>query len=201
MGTFLRYVYFELSHLGGFGLLILSAIDASPLFFPFGNDLLMVALTVREHKHMPYYAAMAAIGSTLGCLAVDIPSRTGGEKGLEKTVSPKRFKAIKKQVKERAAWTLVAACLMPPPFPFTPVIAGTAALQYPRKRLLTIVLLSRLIRFTIIGVLAILFNRRIIELARSRIVGSVVVVILVLSMAVSVFTIFRWVKPAKSKSV
>lgn len=110
MDIFLRHLYFGLAHMGGFGLLILSFVDASPLFFPLGNDLLMVALTARDHSHMPYYAVMAAIGSTLGCLTVDIPSRNGGEKGFEKTVSPKRFNSIKKRVKQRGAWALVVAC-------------------------------------------------------------------------------------------
>lgn len=200
MDAFLRHAYLGLAHLGGFGLLILSTIDASPIFFPFGNDLLMVALTAREHKHMPYYAVMAAIGSTLGSLAVDIPSRMGGEKGFEKRVSRKRFNAIKKRARKDATWALIVACLMPPPFPFTPVIAGTAAFQYPRKRLLTVVLISRLARFMIVGVLAILFSRQIMELARSRVLEYVVLAIVVLSIAVSAYVIFRWVKPAKPKS-
>jgi hypothetical protein len=58
-----------------------------------------------------------------------------------------------------------------------------------------------LTRFTIIGVLAILFSHRIIELARSRFVEYVVLAIIVLSMAVSAYAIFRWMKPAKAKSV
>ena len=111
MDTIIRHIYFALAHLGGFGLLILSTVDASPLFLPFGNDLLMAALAAANHKLMLYYAAMAAAGSTLGCLLVDIPSRKGGEKGFERTVSPKRFNSIKKKVKQDAAWALICrAC-------------------------------------------------------------------------------------------
>jgi hypothetical protein len=89
---------------------------------------------------------------------------------------------------------------MPPPFPFTVVIGGTAALQYPRKRLLTVVFLSRLVRFTIIGMLAILFSRRILDLARSRTVEYGVVALILLSIAVSAYVIFRWVMSAKPKT-
>jgi membrane protein YqaA with SNARE-associated domain len=201
METFLRHFYFALAHLGGFGLLILSTLDASPLFFPLGNDLMMVALTAREHKHMPYYAVMAAIGSVLGCLTVDLPSRKGGEKGFEKVVSPKRFSRIKKRAGKNAAWALIVACLMPPPFPFTPIIAGAAAFQYPRKKLLGVVFIARLVRFTIIGVLAILFSHRIIELARSRVVQNSVLVLIVVSVGISAYVIFRLLRPAKPRTV
>ena len=108
-------MYLALAHLGGFGLLILSFVDSSPLFFPFGNDILMIALTARSHHLMAYYAAMASAGSMLGSLIVDVLSRKGGEKGFEKVVKPKRFNYIKKRVTKNATWALVIAALMPPP--------------------------------------------------------------------------------------
>lgn len=199
MHNFLRHLYFGLAHLGGFGLLILSTVDSSPLFLPFGNDLLMVAVTAQNHKHMPYYALMAAVGSVLGCLTVDIPSRKGGEKGFEKTVSPKRFNSIKRRAKKSAEWALLMAALMPPPFPYTGIVAGTAAFQYPRKKLLTVIFFGRLVRFSIVGVLAILFSRRILELAHSRLVAYLAIGIVVVSVGVSGFIIYRWIKPSRQQ--
>ena len=162
---FIRPIYTFVAHLGGFGLLALSAVDSSPLFLPFGNDLMLIAMTAKKHELMLYYALMSAIGSTLGCLADDLLSRKEGEKGLEKTLSPKRLQYIRKRIKKGAAWALIVACLVPPPFPFTPFVAGAAALQYPRKKLLSVVSITRFARFAIEGLLAIFFGRRILRLA------------------------------------
>ncbi|HXA53043.1 MAG TPA: hypothetical protein VNV86_22150, partial [Candidatus Acidoferrum sp.] len=62
---------------GGLGLLIIGIVDSSYLFAPWGNDLLLVALTARhpEFLRMLYYAAMSTIGSVLGCLLIDVPMR------------------------------------------------------------------------------------------------------------------------------
>lgn len=130
----IHHLYVALAHLGGFGLLILSLIDSSPLSVPLGNDLLMVAMTANQHARLPYYAAMATLGSVLGCLIVDVLSRKSGEKGFEKTVGRQRLERLRRRLKNNALWTLAVAALMPPPFPFTPVVAGTAAFQYPRKK-------------------------------------------------------------------
>ena len=192
-----RHVFHILAHLGGFGLLILSFVDSTPLYVPFGSDLLMVVLTANKHGLIVYYALMAAAGSTLGCLTVDAPSRKGGEKGLEKAVSPKRLNYVKKRVKKSAAWALALASLLPPPFPFTGIVAGAAALQYPRKRLLIVVFFSRLARFLIVGTLGIFFGRGVLRLVQSPVVIYVVVGLTVISISGSAFAIVNLVRRSR----
>src|SRR5689334_23642439 len=123
-------------HLGGFGLLALGILDSSFLVMPLGNDLLIIALSARNHALMPYYAAMATAGSVLGCLLMDVVSRKGGEAGLEKRLPRKRLEYVKAKVEKKAGWALATAALLPPPFPFTPFVIAAAALKYPRKKLL-----------------------------------------------------------------
>jgi membrane protein YqaA with SNARE-associated domain len=198
MHKFLRHAYLILAHLGGFGLLTLSVLDSSPLYVPFGNDLFMIAMTAKNHRLLFYYAFMAATGSVLGCLTVDVLSRKGGEKGFERTVSRRRFDYIKRQVTRNAEWALVMASLMPPPFPYTGIVAGTAAFQYPRRRLLTIIFVSRFVRFSIVGILAILFSQKILQFARSSVVDYVAIALVVVSVAVSAFIIWTWIKRSRS---
>ncbi len=73
-------------HLGGPGLLLLGILDSSFLFAPLGNDLLVVALTAHYHSvpRMLYYSVMSTVGSTLGCLLVDVILRPAGEHELSK---------------------------------------------------------------------------------------------------------------------
>ncbi len=74
---------------GGIGLLALGALDSSYLIAPWGNDLLLVAVTARHPalRYMVYYAAMSTAGSVLGCLAIDVTLRPLGANGLEKHLS------------------------------------------------------------------------------------------------------------------
>jgi membrane protein YqaA with SNARE-associated domain len=188
--SILRHLVRTFARLGGPGLLALSALDSSPLFIPFGNDLLFVALAARQHERMMYYALMATFGSVLGCLVDDALSRKGGEKGLEKRLSARQFASIKKYTKKSAAWALGVASLMPPPFPFTAFVIGAAALQYPRKKLLLVVSLTRLARFLIEGLLAIYIGRKlVVRFARSPVIEYVVGGLLVVSIAGSILSI------------
>jgi membrane protein YqaA with SNARE-associated domain len=180
-----------LFHAGGLGLLTLGAFDSSPLVVPIGNDLLVLALSARYHERMLYYAAMATAGSLIGCFATDWISRKS-ESGQKKFVSGKHLDYIRKQVEKRAGWTLVAASLMPPPFPFTAFVAAAAAFRYPRNKLLSLVGAGRFVRFAIEGALAIHYGRWIIKQAESPLLEHVMIALIVISIGGSAFSIYRW---------
>ncbi|HVX65798.1 MAG TPA: VTT domain-containing protein [Bryobacteraceae bacterium] len=194
MRTFLGHIATTLFHLGGVGLFSLGVLDSSFLMMPLGNDLLIVALTASHHQRLPYYVLMATAGSVLGCLIVDWVSRKGGEAGLERRIPRRRLDYIKDKIEKRAGWAIMFASLMPPPFPFTPFVAATAAFQFPRGKLLGIIALSRLLRFSVEGVLAIYFGRRILAMAKSPEVEYAVLGLIVIAIAGSAFSVYRWVR-------
>jgi membrane protein YqaA with SNARE-associated domain len=196
--TFIRHLYVMLAHFGGFGLLGLGIADSSFLFVPLGNDLLFIAMTARNNHLMIYYAVMATVGSVIGCLLVDLASRRGGEKGLEKIISARQLDFIKKRITKSAGWALAFACLMPPPFPFTAFVAAAAAFQYPRKRLLAVIAATRLTRFLIEGSIAILIGRRLIRLAQTPAVEYAVVTLIIISIAGSAFSVRNWFKRSEA---
>jgi membrane protein YqaA with SNARE-associated domain len=184
-------------HLGGFGLLLLGILDSSFLMMPMGNDLLVIAMTARHHALMPYFAAMATVGSVLGCLLIDIVSRKGGDEVIEKHVPKKRLKYIEGKVRKNAGWALGFAALMPPPFPFTPFVVAAAALEYPRRKLLGVIAVTRLLRFSIEGTLAILFGRRILRWAESPGVQYGIVILIVLSLLLSIVSVVSWIRRSR----
>src|SRR5438046_5377772 len=108
------YLFAIFIHLGGFGLLLLGILDSSFLVMPMGNDLLVIAMTARHHALLPYYAAMAAAGSALGSLVLDVVSRKGGEEFIEKHVPRRRLKYIEEKVRKNAGFAVGFAALMPP---------------------------------------------------------------------------------------
>jgi membrane protein YqaA with SNARE-associated domain len=188
------------AQLGGFGLFAMGVLDSSFLVMPLGNDLLMIAMSARRHALMPYYAAMATAGSVIGCLLIDIVSRKGGEEVLEKHVSRGRLKFVEGRVRRNAGWAVGIAALMPPPFPFTPFVIAAAALDYPRKKLLSVIALTRMVRFSVEGALAIAFGPRILGWAESRVFQYAVVALIVVAVAASVISILGWVRKSKSRS-
>jgi membrane protein YqaA with SNARE-associated domain len=187
----IRIVARALFRAGGLGLLTLGAFDSSPLVVPFGNDLLMLALSARYHDRMLYYAVMATLGSLIGCFATVWIGRKGGPQ-LKRFASGKRLGAIQDQVQKRAGWSLVAASLLPPPFPFTAIVASAAAFKYPRSKLFSFVGAGRFVRFVIEGALAIHYGRWIIRQARSPILEDVTIALIVISIAASLISIYQW---------
>lgn len=197
MHAAVRHFLVWLVHLGLFGPLILGIADSSFLFLPFGNDLLLVVLTARNHPHLPFYIVMAAVGSTLGVVLLDAVCRKGGEEGLKKMMKPKRFEYFERKMSQRAGVAIATACLAPPPFPFTLVIASASAFEYPRKRLLTVVFLARSLRFTIVGLLAIHFGRAILRIAKAPLTEWIMLGFIALCIAGSAFQVMQWIKRSR----
>ena len=196
----LSHILLALVKFGGPGLLVLGILDSSFLFAPLGNDLLVVALTARAHSvgRMLYYAGMSTIGSVLGCLLVDVTLRNAGEHGLEKHLPRRRLAYVKRRVSGSAAWALVLASVAPPPFPFTPFIMAAAALQYPRERMLAVVGAARMVRFTTLGVLALLFGRRILRWAENPVLQDCLIGLIVLCTVGSVISVYGWIKRSRA---
>jgi len=187
--------------LGGVGLLVLGVLDSSFLFAPWGNDLLVIALTARNPHfgNMFYYAVMSAVGSVLGCWLLDLTLRPLGAKGLEKHLSARRLKRVQSKVKNNAGQALTIASLAPPPFPFTAFVGAAAALQYSRKRLLAIVGITRMIRFTVLGLLAMRFGESILRWSANPIVQGVLVALIVVCTVGSVVSVYGWIRRSRTQ--
>ncbi len=187
--------------LGPFGLLLLGTLDSSFLFFPLGNDLLLVVLTTQHHNLMPLYAAMATAGSVLGCFITDVVSRKGGEAGLKGRVKERQLRYVQRQLDKRAWLILALASLMPPPFPFTVFVIVAAAFRYSRVRLLGTIAAARLARFLIEGALAIHFGQRILQMAQAPWVEGLVLLIVVISIGGSAWSIISWIRRSRAGRV
>ena len=171
--------------------------DSSFLFFPFGNDLLVVILTIRKHGHLPIYVAAAAAGSTLGVLLLDAVCRKAGEEGLKKLMPERRLNYFKKRMANRAGVAIALACLAPPPFPFTLVIASASAFEYPRQKLLGLVLAARSVRFTVVGLLAIRFGAQILRIAKTPAVTWIMTGFIILCIIGSAIQAAQWVRRSR----
>jgi membrane protein YqaA with SNARE-associated domain len=174
------------------GVFLLGILDASLLFFPLGIDLLVVVLSARHHNWWAYYAALAALGSVIGCFTTDWVGRKGGEEGLEKRISKRRLLFFQKRVQASSAVALAVASAAPPGFPFSVVVLVAAALKYPRAKLLGIVGVFRFVRFGAEGLLAIQFGPKILKVVQSPIFEGLIVAVIVVSIVGSAWAVYSW---------
>ena len=182
--------------LGLFGLFLMSALDSSFLVLPFGNDLLLIALVSSHREGLGWiaYVIVSAIGSVVGVFIVDLIMRKTGEKGLERFISEKRIEKLKAKLENKAGITVFVATLIPPPFPFTPVVMTASALQSPRGKLLIAVFLGRLVRFGIEAVLALYFGRQLIAFINSDVVTYIVYGLMGIAIVLSTLSLLKWLK-------
>ena len=182
--------------LGWLGLFLLGIGDSSFLFFPFGNDLLLIALVSAgdmQWAWIPYVIA-AACGSVVGVFLVDLLMRKVGEEGLENFVPQKQLDKISSKLEDHAGRAVFVGTLLPPPFPFTAVVMVASALQSPRSRILLATFFGRLLRFTVEALLALWLGRRLIEYLNSDIVEWFVYLFVACAIIGSIYTVRKWMR-------
>jgi membrane protein YqaA with SNARE-associated domain len=197
MNALVSLIYL-LARLGAPGLLLVGVLDSSFLFLPFGNDLLILGFAAREPEKLAWYASMATLGSVTGSMIVDYIGRKGGEQGLSRMVPAKRLDSVKRKVRTRAGYAIAVAALLPPPFPFTPFVAAAAALQYPRWRMIAVLLSARMLRFCLIGVLGVGFGPAILRLADQPAVKYALVGLFVVCIVGSVISVAGWIRRGRT---
>jgi membrane protein YqaA with SNARE-associated domain len=186
--------------LGAIGLFLLAALDSSFLVLPFGNDFLLIALVSSSRGSVwIVYVLVSALGSLLGVFIVDSIMRKAGEKGLERFVKPKRVKQLKKKLDKGVGWVLFTSTLLPPPFPFTPVIMSASALQSSRIKMYVSVFAGRLVRLTIEALLALYFGKHVLASLDSPILDYLVYALILIAVVGSVLSILKWLRSNKRK--
>jgi membrane protein YqaA with SNARE-associated domain len=188
--------------LGIFGLFLLSALDSSFLVLPFGNDLLLIALVNRDRNSLIWiaYVLVSAIGSVVGVLVIDLIMRKAGEKGLERFLSAKKIEKFKSKLENKAGISVFIATVLPPPFPFTPVVMTASALQTPRGKLLGAVFVGRIVRCTTEALLALYFGRKLIAYLNSDIVTYAVYGLIGLAAVLSTLSLLTWLRRKQNGS-
>src|ERR1700758_3803143 len=128
--------------LGGAGLLFSAFIDSSFVPLPLVTDLLLMELSSRHPLRMPYYAAMAAIGSLAGCIWIYWLARKGGQAYYRKTQGhpPGRIRTL---IQEYPMASVFLPAVAPFPVPFKPFVIAQGVFQVPFSTFVIGTLLGR----------------------------------------------------------
>jgi membrane protein YqaA with SNARE-associated domain len=142
---------------GGPGLFLIAFLDSSVLTFPVINDLLLIDLSIRYPARMPYYAAMATIGSVAGCVFLYYLARKGGEAMFHKHAG-RRAQKIHSWINRYGFLSILVTALLPPPTPFKIFVIAAGALEMPLQSFVLGLLAARGIRYFGEGFLAIRYG-------------------------------------------
>jgi membrane protein YqaA with SNARE-associated domain len=143
--------------LGAPGLFLISFLDSSVLTFPVINDLLLIELSIEHPARMPLYAAMAALGSLLGCVLLFFLARKGGEAFFH-TKAGDHAHAIRHWVERNGFVGVLVAALLPPPTPFKFFVLAAGVFEVPLASFTSAIALARALRYFGIGYLAVRYG-------------------------------------------
>src|SRR6187402_167338 len=140
--------------LGGPGLFLIAAIDASFLSLPESGDTLVILLTIQHPGQWWYYALMSALGSVAGCWVIYEIARKGGHALLKKRLKESHIEHGLSMFRRFGMLAIVVPAMTPPPMPFKlfVLVAGIADVR--PFTLCLAVFIGRMIRFGAVGWLA-----------------------------------------------
>ncbi len=145
------------------GVVLMGLLDSSMVFFlPLGIDFVVILLAARKPDLFWLYALLATVGSVAGASATFWIGRKVGEHGLSRLIKPSRLKRIEQRVNKRAAYSVAALAIIPPPFPFTAFVLTSGAFRANAVSFLVTLAGVRLLRFLIEAALAGYYGRGIL---------------------------------------
>jgi len=130
MTQFSSWLKVTLPALGGIGLFFSALIDSSFVPLPLVTDLLVVELSSRHPMRMPYYAALAALGSAVGCVWIYWLARKGGEAYYHRTQRHAPAK-IRQFVEKHPMASVLFPAAAPFPVPRKPFVIAQGVFQVP----------------------------------------------------------------------
>jgi membrane protein YqaA with SNARE-associated domain len=174
--------------LGAPGLFLISFLDSSVLTFPVINDLLLIELSMQRPARMALYAAMAMLGSTLGCVLLYFLAKKGGEALFHRKAGPRGAK-IRHWVEQNGFAGMLVAALLPPPTPFKFFVLAAGVFEVPLLGFTSAIALARAVRYLAIGYLAVRYGSQALPFLGQHklLVAAVVVVLVAVSYAISRF--------------
>jgi membrane protein YqaA with SNARE-associated domain len=186
-------------HLGAFGLIPLGVLDASVVPLPGSMDVLTIVLAAKQPDWWIYYALMATAGSVLGNYLTYRLARKGGKETLERRLSRKNMDRVTQTFERWGFGAIAIPALLPPPMPMIPFVLAAGAAKYSLKKFLAALTLGRIVRYSVLALLAAHYGHEIISFMRNHGHPVFLIVLGVVAIAVVVFLVLRYGKKGKSR--
>lgn len=182
MGALVRWIFGVF--LSTWGIAVLAALDSSILFsVPFAIDATVVLLAAQHRELFWLYPLIVVPASLAGAASTYWIGWRLGEEGLEHFVAARRLKGVQARVRRSRAFAIAALDLIPPPFPFTPIILVSGALDVKAKPFFLTLAAVRVVRFGGEAVLALFYGDLIVSWLKSETVRTIAGILFVLVLA------------------
>jgi membrane protein YqaA with SNARE-associated domain len=142
---------------GAFGLFVVAVLDSTFVPLPSSVDALMLLLSTTYPSWMLLYAFMATSGSALGCLILYLISRRAGARALNRFSEAKRGR-VKNWIERYDMFAVLAATLLPPPFPFKLFVVTAGVFRFSLVRFMLAIIVGRGFRFLLEGYFAVRYG-------------------------------------------
>lgn len=184
--------------LGGLGLILLGLADNAPFVSapPGSEDVCVIALSAHHPQWWIYYAFMATAGEVLGGYLTYGLAAKGGQETFEKKLGKQRAEKIYRQFAKRGFLTVFAGSVLPPPFPYSPVVMAAGVMQYPRKKYLWTLSAGRATRFFAVAFLGRVYGQQMIAFFSRHyrpLMYLLIAVAVIAGMGAVVY--FKWYRP------
>jgi membrane protein YqaA with SNARE-associated domain len=188
--SFINWVYGIALTLGGPGVFVTAFLDSSFISLPQINDILVVLMATRHKAWMPYYAAMATLGSVAGCYVIYALAEKGGEAFLQKRLKQSHVSRVLALYQRHGLLALMIPALLPPPAPFKLFVLAAGVANVRPVSFVVAIAVARGIRYLALGWLAVSYGDAALDLMRTR--GPEVALWLVAAILAAVVLWWLW---------
>jgi membrane protein YqaA with SNARE-associated domain len=197
MKSFIIWIQAFAQGLGAPGLFLIAFLDSSFLSLPQINDLLIIWMVTQHPERMPLYAAMATLGSLVGCTVMYLIGRRGGHALLRKQFKDSHVTRGLAIFQRWGVMAVLVPALLPPPAPFKIFVLLGGVANIPLKTFILSIAFGRGVRYFGEGILAVMYGKQALNYIHenSRTVG-LVLGLLVLTAGVGYYVWKRRSRPA-----
>ena len=181
------WVKATLPALGGVGVFLSAFLDSSLVPLPLVTDLIVVDLSSRNPLRMPYYAAMAAMGSLAGCIWIYGLARKGGQ-AYYRDRQQQPSGRIRSWVQKYPFTSVLLPAVAPFPVPFKPFVIAQGVFQVPFVPFVVGTFVGRGALFFVEGFLGVRYGAA----AREFVVHQKFASVAMLVALIAIFVAIRW---------
>jgi membrane protein YqaA with SNARE-associated domain len=198
--AFIAWLHGVALTLGGPGIFAVAALDSSFISLPQINDILVVLMVTQHKPWMLYYAAMATLGSVVGCYAIYFLAEKGGEAFMRKRLKPGHVARALGLYQRHGLLALMVPALLPPPAPFKLFVLAAGLAKVRPLQFVAAIAVARGLRYLALGLLAVYYGDAALELMRTHGRAVALVVVGAILLAIAAFWLWQRRSPEPARS-